>query len=240
VSNNAPPQSLDVSVIPLYQDSTAIGTAVFFSDVSVMRDLEEQLRHSTQELEEAYQEVQSTNEELETTNEELQSTIEELETTNEELQSTNEELETMNEELQSTNDELHAVNEELRLRSDELDELNVFLQAILTSFGGGVVVVDTHRRVRIWNSRAEDLWGVREDEVRGEDLATIDIGLPVVQLISHLEAVLDSESSVGDIVVNATTRRGRSVRCRVGFTQLRSREQLSGAILVMDIVESGE
>jgi two-component system CheB/CheR fusion protein len=233
--NGGPARMLDVFVVPLYQSTNAVGAAVFFDNVTMTRELEEQLRQSTEELEEAYQEVQSTNEELETTNEELQSTIEELETTNEELQSTNEELETMNEELQSTNDELHVVNEELRLRSDEIDDLNHFLQAILTSFGGGVVVVDTQRRVRVWNSRAEDLWGLREDEVRGVDVTTIDIGLPVARLASPLKEVLDSADSVPDLTVDAITRRGKSVQCRLSFTPLRSHDRTTGAILVMDV-----
>ena len=111
------------------------------------------------------EELQSTNEELETTNEELQSTVEELETTNEELQSTNEELETMNEELQSTNEELQTINDEARERSDQLDELNAFLESILTELAGGVGWWTAISRSE-WNRRAEDMWGLRPDEVR--------------------------------------------------------------------------
>src|SRR5262249_22608157 len=153
-------RELEIEVVPVRGSAGATGVALFFHDRTEQRELEERLELSTLELEQAYQEVQSTNEELETTNEELQSTIEELETTNEELQSTNEELETMNEELQSTNDELHTVNEELRMRGDEVDQLNHFLQAILTSFRGGVVVVDAQRNVLVWNAQAADLWGL--------------------------------------------------------------------------------
>ena len=107
-------------------------------------------------------------EELETTNEELQSTNEELETTNEELQSTNEELETMNEELQSTNEELQTMNDELRERTDEAQRRQ------------RVPRVDPRRappgrrrgrprapRDRVEPRAAEDLWGLRADEVAG-------------------------------------------------------------------------
>jgi two-component system CheB/CheR fusion protein len=104
---------------------------------------------------------------LETTNEELQSSNEELETTNEELQSTNEELETMNEELQSTNAELETVNEELRQRTDEVNHANAFLQSVVASLRSGAVVVNQHLNVLVWNHRAEDLWGLRADEVKG-------------------------------------------------------------------------
>src|SRR5437667_180926 len=132
-----------------------------------------------EELQAANEELQSTNEELETTNEELQSTNEELETTNEELQSTNEELETMNEELQSTNEELNTINEELRERTDELNRSNAFLNSILSSLRGGVVVVDRNNNVLIWNYMAEDLWGLRAEEIKGQSLMDLDIGLPV-------------------------------------------------------------
>ena len=237
-AHDKPVRNADVEVVPLYRAASAMGVAIFFHDVTVIRELEDQLRQSTHELEQAYQEVQSTNEELETTNEELQSTIEEVETTNGELQSTNERLETMNEVLESTNDDLHAVTEELRLCRDELDDLNQFLESILTSFRGGVVVVDAQHRVRVWNPRAEDLWGVRADEVRGVDLASIDIGMPVAALIPPLNAILDSAASVDDVVVDAVTRRGRPVVCRVSFTPLRSSERSTGAILVMEVLES--
>src|SRR5206468_8701532 len=98
------PVWFDVTVTPLQgADGELLGTMVGFSDITLHRQLEDELHAANHELETAYEELQSTNEELETTNEELQSTVEELETTNEELQATNEELETMNEELQSAN-----------------------------------------------------------------------------------------------------------------------------------------
>src|SRR5262249_53325314 len=153
----------------------------------------EELEHSNQELETAYEELQSTNEELETTNEELQSTVEELETTNEELQSTNEELETMNEELQSTNEELQTINEELRRRTDELNQVNGFLESILTNLRVGVVVVDRNLQIQIWSRRAEDMWGLRADEAQNKNFLNLDIGLPVESLKAPIRACLTQE-----------------------------------------------
>jgi len=171
---------LELSVVPLLNPSGApLGASVHFVDISRQRQLQEEVQRASQELETALEEVQSTNEELETTNEELQSTVEELETTNEELQSTNEELETMNEELQSTNEELQAINEEARERGDQLGELNSFLESILTSLRSAVAVVDRDLHVRKWSRRAEDLWGMRSDEVLQKNFLNLDIGLPV-------------------------------------------------------------
>src|SRR5439155_24652286 len=160
----------------------ALGSKVIFIDVTRQRELQDELDHSRQELETAYEELQSSNEELETTNEELQSTVEELETTNEELQSTNEELETMNEELQSTNEELEAVNQETRVRSEDMNQLNTFLQSIVSMLNIGAAVVDRELRIELWNSIAQELWGVREDEVLCRPFDALAIGLPIEEV----------------------------------------------------------
>src|SRR5205807_7198935 len=186
------------------------------NDVTRYQRLEEDIQRAKQdaetvneELQAANEELQSTNEELETTNEELQSTNEELETTNEELQSTNEELETMNEELQSTNEELETMNHELRHRTLELNDLNTFLEAILTTIGLAVLVVDSRQQVRIWNGQAREMWGLTPEEVEGQHLLSLDIGLPLERLRSELKAVLTGNSEQEEAVIDATNRRGR-------------------------------
>src|SRR5262249_48875089 len=146
-----------------------LGVSLSFAETSRITELQAQLNRARQDLETAYEELQSTNKELETTNEKRQSTEEELETTNEELQSTNEELETMNEELQSRNEELQTMNEELRQRSEELNRANGFLESVLAGVRSGVIVLDREFHVIAWNHRAEDLWGLRTDEVRGQN-----------------------------------------------------------------------
>src|SRR5262249_43056308 len=149
------------------------------------------------------EELQSSNEELETTNEELQSSNEELETTNEELQSTNEELETMNEELQSTNEELQTVNEELRQRSEELNHVNAFLDSVLTGLRWGGVGANKTLDFLVWNRRAEDMWGLRADEVQGRSFLNLDIGLPVQELRPMIRACLNDGAEHKDMLVDA-------------------------------------
>jgi two-component system, chemotaxis family, CheB/CheR fusion protein len=207
---------LDVQVTPLIDPAlNTVGAKIVFRDTTRTRRLEEELKHSHQELETANEELQSTNEELETTNEELQSTVEELETTNEELQSTNEELETMNEELQSTNEELQTTNEQLRQSGEELNRANGFFENILNSFPDGVIVVDAEQRVQAWNDRSEDLWGLRSDEVIGKHLMNLDIGLPTDQLRTPIRQCQAGEAPVGRISLQATNRRGRAIRLAV-------------------------
>jgi two-component system CheB/CheR fusion protein len=228
---------LELSVIPLLDTSgMPLGVSIQFQDVTRQRQLQEDVHRANQELETAMEELQSTNEELETTNEELQSTVEELETTNEELQSTNEELETMNEELQSTNEELQTINEEARDRTDRVGELNTFLEAILTSLRNAVAVVDRDLHVRKWSRRAEDLWGLRADEVLGKNFLNLDIGLPVEQLRAPMRSCLGGEREFLDLTLDTTTRRGRPARVRVTCTPMASSraDGPSGVILLME------
>lgn len=226
---------LNIQIIPLFINGAVPGgVSISFVDVSEHKHLQMQLQQANQELETAMEELQSTNEELETTNEELQSTIEELETTNEELQSTNEELETMNEELQSTNEELETMNDEMTQRSDELNQVNSFLESILTSMRGGVVVIDTDMSVQIWSRKAEDLWGLRSDEVKGHNFLALDIGLPVNELKKPVQSILIGERDFVEVTLDALNRRGRSIVCVVTCTPLTMNKAIKGAILVIN------
>jgi two-component system CheB/CheR fusion protein len=233
---------LEIQVSPLTDsDASLLGVNLIFSDVTASRRLQDELEQANQQLEAAYEELQSTNEELETTNEELQSTVEELETTNEELQSTNEELETMNEELQSTNDELQSINDQLRISTSQLDDANAFLETVLTSLYAGVAVVDHDLRIRIWNKRAEDLWGLRGAEVVGEHFLNLDIGLPFEQVRPLLRAALGPDAEAGEVELQAVNRRGRPIFVRVACTPLRPRNGArtgQGAIVVMESEET--
>ncbi|GAA0805712.1 CheR family methyltransferase [Spirilliplanes yamanashiensis] len=108
---------LEVQINPLVSgDSSLLGVALIFHDVTAARRLRDELEHANRELESAY--------------EELQSTVEELETTNEELQ--------------STNDELQSMNDQLHRSTAELDRANAFLDAVFAGLRAGVAVVDRH------------------------------------------------------------------------------------------------
>ncbi|WP_017655246.1 CheR family methyltransferase [Fortiea contorta] len=230
---NAEMQYLDVRITPLQDiDSNFLGVSITFHDVTRYIQLQDALQRSRQDLETTNEELQSTNEELETTNAELQSTNEELETTNEELQSTNEELETMNEELHSTNEELQTINHELNQRTTELNRTNVFLVSILRSLQTGIVVLDNSFNIFIWNYVVEDLWGLRTDEVMGQSLFSLDIGLPVEQLRSPIREVLSGKKHFQEMILDATNRRGRKIKCYLAITPLSSTD-IEGAILMM-------
>ena len=230
--------NLEVQVTPLLRDGVEVlGVSVTFHDATEAHRLQDELEQANRQLETAYEELQSTNEELETTNEELQSTVEELETTNEELQSTNEELETMNEELRSTNDELQTINDELHDRTDELDRANEFQEAILTGLRAGVVVLGPQMQVQVWNTHAQELWGLRREEAVGQHFLNLDIGLPTEALRPLIRRALGGEGPY-EMAVAAVNRRGRSIEVRVLGGALRGADESPvGVILTMEDVD---
>jgi two-component system, chemotaxis family, CheB/CheR fusion protein len=225
---------LDVRMTPVVSEDKLLGVAVSYADVTDLHGLRGELVESKRDLQEAHEQLQSTVEELETTNEELQSTNEELETTNEELQSTNEELETMNEELQSTNEEIETVNQELQQRSDDLNRVNGFLESILGSIRSGLVVVDDNLTVQTWNAMAENLWGLRSEEVRGKGLLSLEIGLPAQELRQPIRACMSGEATIQEVTLDSTNRRGKPIRCRVTCTPMMADGAIRGAILLME------
>ena len=176
---------------------------------------------------------------LETMREELETTNEELETTNEELQSTNEELQTMNEELQSSNEELRTMNDELLRRGDEVNQVNAFLDSILASLRGSVIVADSNLVVQVWNDKAADLWGLRAEEVHDKSLFNLDIGLPLDRLQQPIRECLKGEPLQEGIVLEATNRRGKRISCRATVTPLFAPGKAnSGVILHVEETEA--
>jgi two-component system CheB/CheR fusion protein len=227
----------EIHINPLVDsDNGLLGVSIAFFDVTATRALVDKVVQTNHQLEAAYEELQSTNEELETTNEELQSTVEELETTNEELQSTNEELETINEELQSTNDELHTINDALHERSVELDDAQSFVASLANSIHLGLIVVDREMRVLVWNRGCEELWGLRFDETKNQNLTALDIGLPVDQVSPLIGNAFVDPYNPSEAVVEAVNRRGRPIQVRVTCTgfQAHPEEGVNGAVLLME------
>ena len=144
----------------------------------------------------------------------------------------------MNEELQSTNEELYAVNDEVNRRSEEINQLNALLESVFASLRGAVVVIDPAMHVLVWSHRAEDLWGLRPEEVEGGHFLNLDIGLPVDQLRPLIKLALSDGKAPQTTTVDARNRRGREIRCRVTSTQLRAPgdEHPRGVILLIEDV----
>ena len=209
---------LDVAVVPLLGGTgPALGASVLFEDVTRLSALEHDVEAGRHELEQAYAD--------------LRSTVEALETTNEELRSANEELQTSIEELQSTNEALESSN----------DDAGDFFEAILTSLGLAVVVVDADGRVRVWNDGAEDLWGLRREEVSDTSILALDIGLPAERLAPALHSVVGGASDGERLSLAAINRRGRPIEVAATVLPLRGDDASAprGAIVLMEERDPG-
>jgi two-component system, chemotaxis family, CheB/CheR fusion protein len=94
-------------------------------------------------------------------------------------------------------------------------------------------VLDRDLRVRVWSRRAEDLWGLREEEVRDRHFLHLDMGLPVSALVQPLHDCLRGKTQ--ELTLDATNRRGRPIRCHVTCTPLvLPGEEIDGAVVLME------
>jgi two-component system CheB/CheR fusion protein len=232
-ANDESEKYLDIQINPLTQmDQNLIGINITLADVTESWELRNQVEQINQQL-------KATNEELKTSNIQLQSTNEELETTNEEIQSSNEELETINEELQSTNNELQSVNEEVRLRTEEYNRANNFLNAILLSLRGAIIVIDRESNVLAWSAKSEEMWGLRADEVQDKSLFSLDFGLPLDQIREAIDNCINNDENQQDFVISAVNRRGKNFDCRLSIDALWNiNQEKFGVIIIMREVPS--
>ena len=204
-------QFLDIHIQPLWgTDGLSAGVMVMFIDTSVVTRLQLEVKRNREDLDTAHEELQSTNEELETTNEELQ----------------------------SGNEELETMNEEMRIRTSELDEARSFLAGVLSSVAAGVVVLDAELLVRSWNKGAEELWGLRADEVRNQAFFGLDFGLPTADVRDIVQQCLASGKRAGPVQVGAINRIGRAITCMVVCSPLKAGsdgdKDRDGAVLLME------
>jgi two-component system CheB/CheR fusion protein len=234
---------LTIDIRPLQRaDGSVHAVLLAFHDHTRIHGLQRELEASQENLEQSIEELQSSNEELETTNEELQSTNEELETTNEELQSTNEELETLNEEARSSNEEMESINEELRIQAEQSAGYRLHLESVLRAMNGGIIVLDHRHHIQSWNRWSENTWGLRAEEVLGGSFDTLDIGIPIHQLLETMAPVQSGEAEYAEVQLEGMDRRGRRILCRIRMTALLDESGDShGVVLVFqDITEKRE
>jgi two-component system CheB/CheR fusion protein len=115
-----------------------------------------------------------------------------------------------------------------------VERLNTLLLAVTGNIEVGAAVLDGGLRVQLWNERAADLWGVRSDEVIGNSFFNLDIGLPAEQLRELIRAGSGGSPLHDEVVVTATTRKGRQIRCRVIAHTIGNGDRPAGVVLVME------
>ncbi|MCA1824280.1 MAG: PAS domain-containing protein [Mycobacteriales bacterium] len=143
------------------------------------------------------------------------------------------ELESTNTQLRGHNVELQSINSELRVRTDELNQVALFLESILTSLHGAVVVVDTDLVVRTWNARATELWGIRGREAQGNDVLGLPLGIPRDDLATILRRGLLGESTRRGVEI--VRAEGAVATARLTATPLRGAgDSVRGVILLVE------
>ncbi|GGL97919.1 hypothetical protein GCM10010129_47080 [Streptomyces fumigatiscleroticus] len=73
------------------------------------------------------------------------------------------------------------------------------------------MALDADMEVRGWNRASVDLWGLRDDEVLGENFFRLDLGLAVDRLEPVIQKFLETSSRSGCVSVPAVNRLGRSI-----------------------------
>ena len=134
----------------------------------------ELLRQLEQELETTRDDLQGTIEEMESANEELKASNEEVMSMNEELQSANEELETSKEELQSLNEELSTVNSQLHDKVAEVESASNDMANLLNATHIATVFLDAGLRIKLFTPPATRMF----------NLIAADIGRPIGDLVT--------------------------------------------------------
>jgi GAF domain-containing protein len=99
-----------------------------------------------------------------------------------------------------------AINDEPGQSTSELNQLNAFLESIWAGLGGAVAVPEPDLRVLVRN--------------RGSEFLNLDIGLPLDKVLPALRASMGGKDGTQTILVEATNRRGKTVKVRVSCSPL--------------------
>ena len=162
------------------------------SDSEIIHALEDELKHSQEQL-------QMTVEEYETSNEELRASNEELQSMNEELQSTTEQLQTSQEEVQSVNEELKSVNLELENRIKDLHQSHSNLKNLMEATDIATIFVDLDYCVQFFTKRCTDIFNLIPSDI-GRPVKHITHQLQYSSLIKDIKTTLNDHKNIDQIV----------------------------------------
>ena len=207
-------------------DASDFDQAEVLDDHAVIRQLEEELTATKDDLQAMLEQVESSNEEFKASNEEVMSI-------NEELQSTNEELETSKEELQSLNEELSTVNSQLAAKVEELETKHTDLENLLAATDVATICLDTDLVVRWFTPPVKKMIRLRDSD-KGRQLADFTDDFIDNDLVAIAERVFAQLVPVED---EAACVDGRTFLRRI--TPYRGNDHRIGGIVMtfVDITE---
>ncbi|MEW5857053.1 MAG: PAS domain S-box protein [Cyanobacteriota bacterium] len=200
--------------------------------------INEQLQATAEALAKSDRALENKNHDWLLVNEQLQTAIAQIKTTADSLEARNEDLQIKSEQLNTSNEELRLTTEELLLSNNKVNQANTFLKSIFTSLPGGIAVLNQELNIQIWNPQAEDLWGLRSNEVQGQHFLNLEIGLPVEQLRQPIQSCLTG-LEYHEETLDAINRRGRTIQCKVTCMPLFSlKKDIQGVIVLMQELHS--
>ena len=105
---------------------------------------------------------------------------------------------------------------------------------LLTSVASAVIVLDARLRVSGWNRGAQEIWGLRTDEVDGESFFDLQFGLPTRPLyapaVRCLQTGIRSDES---LEIDAVNRLGAGIRCTIRFSPLNGNRD-EGVVMLIE------
>ena len=153
------------------------------SDHVIFARLEQELRHTKEQLQTVIEQNEATLEDAKSANEELQAV-------NEELRSATEELETSREELQSVNEELMTVNTQLKMKVDETSKASDDLQNFVAATEIATIFIDRRMHILSYTKPCALLFNIIASDA-GRPLLDITHRLEYPDMVHDIEQVLD-------------------------------------------------
>ena len=163
---------------------TAAETGEDLEYASLLKQIEDELTDTKEDLRACKEEMALSTEELKVSHEEVLSM-------NEELQSSNEELETSREELQSLNEELTTVNSQLQNKVEELATINDDMANLLVSADIAALFLDVHFCIKRFTPATCALFQLIKSDV-GRPISDISHHFLGLNLVQEAELTLKS------------------------------------------------
>lgn len=136
--------------------------------------------------------VRQLEEELRATRDDLKNSIEQLESSNEELKASNEEIVSINEELQSLSKDLTTVNQQLQMKLADLENSNADINSLLASSQIATICLDRDYRIKWFSPGMKEIVNIIAGDVGRPiiDFSTVGLGGGLIEDANDVLATL--------------------------------------------------
>ena len=183
-----------------------------------IRELEQELTITKNQLQAFIEELETTNEELQSLNEELQLANEELQSANEELETSNEVMEAANGEVQQAYTEVQLINAQLEKKDELLRENEANIQALLNNTLQSFILINAAYNVVAFNQEAKDsIKKIRHTELKaGHSFINYILPQHLEKFVQEMSIAIKGQVYSGEQMEETT--QGRKIFYRYTFT----------------------